>query len=133
MSADLQAEHGKAAGEWRQTLQGSFALDADEPFWDKVKMNPLLDEWFKGATPPVLTPDQLWQAMQEGDTPFYRIKLQGKIDKGQLQIQQAGASTITHLLALQGGWIWSTSSGNSIWGCSTATAVPSCSASGAGR
>ncbi|MFM5714806.1 AsmA-like C-terminal region-containing protein [Aeromonas allosaccharophila] len=103
VSADLQAEHGKTAGEWRQTLQGSFALDADEPFWDKVKIDPLLDEWFKGATPPVLTPDQLWQAMQEGDTPFYRIKLQGKIDKGQLQIEQAGASTITHLLALQGG------------------------------
>ncbi|WP_042059209.1 AsmA-like C-terminal region-containing protein [Aeromonas allosaccharophila] len=103
VSADLQAEHGKAAGEWRQTLQGNFALDADEPFWDKVKIDPLLDEWFKRATPPVLTPDQLWQAMQEGDTPFYRIKLQGKIDKGQLQIEQAGASTITHLLALQGG------------------------------
>ncbi|MCX0423176.1 AsmA family protein [Aeromonas veronii] len=103
VSADLQAEHGKTAGEWRQSLQGSFALDADEPFWDKVKIDPLLDEWFKGATPPTLTPDQLWQAMQEGDTPFYRIKLQGKIDKGQLQIEQAGASTITHLLALQGG------------------------------
>ncbi|WP_323969308.1 AsmA family protein [Aeromonas veronii] len=103
LSADLQAEHGKTAGEWRQTLQGSFALDADEPFWDKVKIDPLLDEWFKGTTPPTLTPDQLWQAMQEGDTPFYRIKLQGKIDKGQLQIEQAGASTITHLLALQGG------------------------------
>lgn len=103
VSADLQAEHGKTAGEWRQTLQGSFALDADEPFWDKVKIDPLLDEWFKGATPPTLTPDQLWQAMQEGDTPFYRIKLQGKIDKGQLQVEQAGASTITHLLALQGG------------------------------
>ena len=68
-----------------------------------MKIDPLLDEWFKGATPPILTPDQLWQAMQEGDTPFYRIKLQGKIDKGQLQIEQAGASTITHLLALQGG------------------------------
>ncbi|MFQ1955114.1 AsmA family protein [Aeromonas veronii] len=103
VSADLQAEHGKTAGEWRQSLQGSFALDANEPFWDKVKIDPLLDEWFKGATPPVLTPDQLWQAMQEGDTPFYRIKLQGKIDKGQLQVEQAGASTITHLLALQGG------------------------------
>lgn len=103
VSADLQAEHGKTAGEWRQTLQGSFALDADEPFWDKVKIDPLLDEWFKGATPPTLTPDQLWQAMQEGDTPFYRIKLQGKIDQGQLQIEQAGAATITHLLALQGG------------------------------
>lgn len=103
VSADLQAEHGKTAGEWRQTLQGSFALDADEPFWDKVKIDPLLDEWFKGATPPTLTPDQLWQAMQEGDTPFYRIRVQGKINKGQLQVEQAGASTITHLLALQGG------------------------------
>jgi hypothetical protein len=103
LQADLHLAQGKAAGEWRQTLQGSFALDADEPFWDKVKIDPLLDQWFKGATPPTLTPDQLWQAMQGGDTPFYRIKLQGKIDKGQLQIEQAGASTITHLLALQGG------------------------------
>ena len=68
-----------------------------------MKIDPLLDEWFKGATPPTLTPEQLWQAMQEGDTPFYRIKLQGKIENGQLSVEQAGASTITHLLALQGG------------------------------
>jgi len=103
LSADLQAVHGKTAGEWRSTLQGSFALDAVDPFWDKVKIDPLLDEWFKGATPPDLTPESLWQAMQEGDTPFYRIKLQGKVEHGQLQLEQAGASTITHLLALQGG------------------------------
>ncbi|MCX7134498.1 AsmA-like C-terminal region-containing protein [Aeromonas sp.] len=103
LSADLQALHGNTLGEWRSTLQGSFALDANEPFWDKVQIDPLLDEWFKGATPPTLSPDQLFQAMQAGDTPFYRIKLQGKVEQGQLQIEQAGASTITHLLALQGG------------------------------
>lgn len=103
LQADLHLAQGKMADEWRQTLQGRVALDADEPFWDKVKIDPLLDQWFKGATPPTHTPDQLWQAMQEGDTPFYRIKLQGKLDKGQLQIEQAGAATITHLLALQGG------------------------------
>ncbi|QTL96178.1 AsmA family protein [Aeromonas jandaei] len=103
LSADLQAEHGSAPGEWRQTLQGSFALDANEPFWDKVKIDPLLDQWFKQATAPALNPDQLWQAMQGGDTPFYRVRLQGKIDKGQLQLEQAGASTITHLLGAQGG------------------------------
>ncbi|MGY2498146.1 hypothetical protein, partial [Klebsiella pneumoniae] len=87
LSADLQAVHGKTAGEWRSTLQGSFALDAVDPFWDKVKIDPLLDEWFKGATPPDLTPESLWQAMQEGDTPFYRIKLQGKVEHGQLQVE----------------------------------------------
>ncbi|MGY3863800.1 AsmA family protein [Aeromonas lacus] len=103
LSADLQAEHGIAPGEWRSTLQGSFALDANEPFWDKVKIDPLLDQWFKQATAPALNPDQLWQAMQGGDTPFYRVRLQGKIDKGQLQLEQAGASTITHLLGAQGG------------------------------
>ncbi|MBL0546878.1 AsmA family protein [Aeromonas jandaei] len=103
LSADLQAEHGSAPGEWRSTLQGSFALDANEPFWDKVKVDPLLDQWFKQATAPTLNPDQLWQAMQGGDTPFYRVRLQGKIDKGQLQLEQAGASTITHLLGAQGG------------------------------
>ncbi|MCF7718885.1 AsmA family protein [Aeromonas jandaei] len=103
LSADLQAKHGSAPGEWRSTLQGSFALDANEPFWDKVKIDPLLDQWFKQATAPALNPDQLWQAMQGGDTPFYRVRLQGKIDKGQLQLEQAGASTITHLLGAQGG------------------------------
>ncbi|MFM5523289.1 AsmA family protein [Aeromonas jandaei] len=103
LSADLQAEHGSAPGEWRSTLQGSFALDANEPFWDKVKIDPLLDQWFKQATAPALNPDQLWQAMQGGDTPFYRVRVQGKIDKGQLQLEQAGASTITHLLGAQGG------------------------------
>ncbi|CAJ1769167.1 hypothetical protein PEKONANI_00657 [Aeromonas jandaei] len=103
LSADLQAEHGSAPGEWRSTLQGNFALDANEPFWDKVKIDPLLDQWFKQATAPALNPDQLWQAMQGGDTPFYRVRVQGKIDKGQLQLEQAGASTITHLLGVQGG------------------------------
>lgn len=103
LSADLQAEHGSAPGEWRSTLQGNFALDANEPFWDKVKIDPLLDQWFKQATAPALNPDQLWQAMQGGDTPFYRVRVQGKIDKGQLQLEQAGASTITHLLGAQGG------------------------------
>ncbi|EIM1709900.1 membrane assembly protein AsmA [Aeromonas dhakensis] len=102
LSADLQALHGGTPGAWRSSLQGNFALDATEPFWDKVKIDPLLDQWFKQAAAPTLTPTELWQAMQEGDTPFYRIKLQGKVAQGQLKIEQAGASTITHLLGLQG-------------------------------
>lgn len=102
LSADLQALHGGTPGAWRSSLQGNFALDATEPFWDKVKIDPLLDQWFKQAAAPPLTPAELWQAMQEGDTPFYRIKLQGKVAQGQLKIEQAGASTITHLLGLQG-------------------------------
>lgn len=102
LSADLQALHGGTPGAWRSSLQGNFALDATEPFWDKVKIDPLLDQWFKQAAAPTLTPSELWQAMQEGDTPFYRIKLQGKVAQGQLKIEQAGASTITHLLGLQG-------------------------------
>ncbi|MFQ2259367.1 AsmA family protein [Aeromonas dhakensis] len=102
LSADLQALHGGTPGAWRSSLQGNFALDATEPFWDKVKIDPLLDLWFKQAAAPTLTPAELWQAMQEGDTPFYRIKLQGKVAQGQLKIEQAGASTITHLLGLQG-------------------------------
>ncbi|MGU5847697.1 membrane assembly protein AsmA [Aeromonas hydrophila] len=102
LSADLQALHGGTPGAWRSSLQGNIALDATEPFWDKVKIDPLLDQWFKQATAPTLTPTELWQAMQEGDTPFYRIKLQGKVAQGQLKIEQAGASTITHLLGVQG-------------------------------
>lgn len=102
LSADLQALHGGTPGAWRSSLQGNIALDATEPFWDKVKIDPLLDQWFKQAAAPTLTPTELWQAMQEGDTPFYRIKLQGKVAQGQLKIEQAGASTITHLLGVQG-------------------------------
>ncbi|WP_429136266.1 AsmA-like C-terminal region-containing protein [Aeromonas hydrophila] len=102
LSADLQALHGGTPGAWRSSLQGNIALDATEPFWDKVKIDPLLDQWFKQATAPTFTPTELWQAMQEGDTPFYRIKLQGKVAQGQLKIEQAGASTITHLLGMQG-------------------------------
>lgn len=102
LSADLQALHGGTQDAWRSSLQGNIALDATEPFWDKVKIDPLLDQWFKQAAPPTLTPTELWQAMQEGDTPFYRIKLQGKVAQGQLKIEQAGASTITHLLGVQG-------------------------------
>ncbi|QWL71551.1 membrane assembly protein AsmA [Aeromonas hydrophila] len=102
LSADLQALHGGTPGAWRSSLQGNIALDATEPFWDKVKIDPLLDQWFKHAAAPTLSPAELWQAMQEGDTPFYRIKLQGKVAQGQLKIEQAGASTITHLLGVQG-------------------------------
>ncbi|ELB2791535.1 AsmA-like C-terminal region-containing protein [Aeromonas hydrophila] len=102
LSADLQALHGGTPGAWRSSLQGNIALDATEPFWDKVKIDPLLDQWFKQAAAPTFTPTELWQAMQEGDTPFYRIKLQGKVAQGQLKIEQAGASTITHLLGVQG-------------------------------
>ncbi|MGL5841013.1 MAG: AsmA-like C-terminal region-containing protein [Aeromonas hydrophila] len=102
LSADLQALHGGTPGAWRSSLQGNIALDATEPFWDKVKIDPLLDQWFKQAAAPTLSPGELWQAMQEGDTPFYRIKLQGKVAQGQLKIEQAGASTITHLLGVQG-------------------------------
>ncbi|BCK65377.1 membrane assembly protein AsmA [Aeromonas hydrophila] len=102
LSADLQALHGGTPGAWRSSLQGNIALDATEPFWDKVKIDPLLDQWFKQVAAPTLSPGELWQAMQEGDTPFYRIKLQGKVAQGQLKIEQAGASTITHLLGVQG-------------------------------
>ncbi|MGY4043097.1 AsmA family protein [Aeromonas hydrophila] len=102
LSADLQALHGGTPGAWRSSLQGNIALDATEPFWDKVKIDPLLDQLFKQAAAPTLSPGELWQAMQEGDTPFYRIKLQGKVAQGQLKIEQAGASTITHLLGVQG-------------------------------
>ncbi len=102
LSADLQALHGGTPGAWRSSLQGNIALDATEPFWDKVKIDPLLDQWFKQAAAPTLSSAELWQAMQEGDTPFYRIKLQGKVAQGQLKIEQAGASTITHLLGVQG-------------------------------
>ncbi|WP_236757946.1 AsmA-like C-terminal region-containing protein [Aeromonas cavernicola] len=108
LSIDLQGIRSTTASTpdrdlaWRRSLQGRVSFDATEPFWDKVQIDPLLDEWFKGATPPTLTPSQLWQKMQGGDTPFYRIKMQGKIADGQLHIEQAGATTITHLLALQG-------------------------------
>ena len=103
INADLQAVVGKTPDSWRSTLQGSLSLDAKDPFWDKVAIDPLLDEWFKGVQPPTLTPEALWQALQKGDTPFYRVKLQAKAEQGQLKIEQAGASTITHLLALRGG------------------------------
>ncbi|MGY6040195.1 membrane assembly protein AsmA [Aeromonas sp. AE23HZ002T15] len=103
INTDLQAVVGETPDSWRSTLQGSLSLDAKDPFWDKVAIDPLLDEWFKGAQPPTLTPEALWQALQKGDTPFYRVKLQAKAEQGQLKIEQAGASTITHLLALRGG------------------------------
>ena len=74
-----------------------------EAGWDKVGIDPLLDDWFREQTPPDLTPQTLWQAMQRGDTPFYQIRLDARAEQGQVRIEQGGASTITHLLALQGG------------------------------
>lgn len=103
LQADLAPQPEQATGNWRRTLQGSLSLEARDPFWDKVGIDPLLDNWFKEVAPPTLTPETLWQAMQQGDTPFYHIKLKARAEQGKLQIEQGGASTITHLLALQGG------------------------------
>lgn len=87
---------------WRENLTGLLTLTLTEPFWYKVKIDPLLDEWFAKPAPPTLDPTALWQAMQGGDTPFYRIALKGEAKAGRLEIQ-GGASTITHLLAARGG------------------------------
>ena len=103
LQADLAPQPEQTPGNWRRTLQGSLSLEARDPFWDKVGIDPLLDNWFKEATPPTLTPETLWQAMQQGDTPFYHIRLKARAEQGKLQIEQGGASTITHLLGLQGG------------------------------
>ncbi|MCX4074348.1 AsmA family protein [Aeromonas caviae] len=107
LAADLQADLNGLPGEqtanWRRTLQGSLSLESKDPFWDKVGIDPLLDDWFREQTPPDLTPQTLWQAMQRGDTPFYQIRLDARAEQGKVRIEQGGASTITHLLALQGG------------------------------
>ena len=66
-----------------------------------MKIDPLLDQWFKQAAAPTLSPRAL-AGDAGGRHPFYRIKLQGKVAQGQLKIEQAGASTITHLLGVQG-------------------------------
>ncbi|WP_368229653.1 AsmA-like C-terminal region-containing protein [Aeromonas sp. R10-1] len=103
LQADLNGQPGEQTANWRRTLQGSLSLESKDPFWDKVGIDPLLDDWFREQTPPDLTPQTLWQAMQRGDTPFYQIRLDARAEQGKVRIEQGGASTITHLLALQGG------------------------------
>lgn len=103
LQADLNEQPGEQTANWRRTLQGSLSLESKDPFWDKVGIDPLLDDWFREQTPPDLTPQTLWQAMQRGDTPFYQIRLDARAEQGKVRIEQGGASTITHLLALQGG------------------------------
>ena len=103
LQADLAPQPEQATSNWRRTLQGSLSLESKDPFWDKVGIDPLLDDWFREQTPPDLTPQTLWQAMQRGDTPFYQIRLDARAEQGKVRIEQGGASTITHLLALQGG------------------------------
>lgn len=103
LRADLNGQPGEETASWRRTLQGSLSLESQDPFWDRVAIDPLLDAWFKEQTPPTLTPQALWQAMQQGDTPFYQIKLNARAEQGKVRVEQGGASTITHLLALQGG------------------------------
>ncbi len=103
LQADLNGQPGEQTANWRRTLQGSLSLESKDPFWDKVGIDPLLDDWFREQTPPDLTPQTLWQAMQRGDTPFYQIRLYASVEQGKVRIEQGGASTITHLLALQGG------------------------------
>ena len=98
LQADLAPQPEQTPGNWRRTLQGSLSLEARDPFWDKVGIDPLLDNWFKEATPPTLTPETLWQAMQQGDTPFYHIRLKARAEQGKLQIEQgaAGIGQRTH-------------------------------------
>ncbi|WP_324038127.1 AsmA family protein [Aeromonas caviae] len=103
LQADLNGQPGEQTANWRRTLQGSLSLKSKDPFWDKVGIDPLLDDWFREQTPPDLTPQTLWLAMQRGDTPFYQIRLDARAEQGKVRIEQGGASTITHLLALQGG------------------------------
>lgn len=103
LRADLNGQPDEETASWRRTLQGSLSLESQDPFWDRVAIDPLLDAWFKEQTPPTLTPQALWQAMQQGDTPFYQIKLNARAEQGKVRVEQGGASTITHLLALQGG------------------------------
>ncbi|MFQ2552216.1 AsmA-like C-terminal region-containing protein [Aeromonas caviae] len=103
LQADLNGQPGEQTANWRRTLQGSLSLESKDPFWDKVGIDPLLDDWFREQTPPDLTLQTLWQAMQRGDTPFYQIRLDARAEQGKVRIEQGGASTITHLLALQGG------------------------------
>ncbi|MBL0647681.1 AsmA-like C-terminal region-containing protein [Aeromonas caviae] len=103
LQADLNGQPGEQTANWRRTLQGSLSLESKDPFWDKVGIDPLLDDWFREQPPPDLTPQTLWQAMQRGDTPFYQIRLDARAEQGKVRIEQGGASTITHLLALQGG------------------------------
>ncbi|MGE6197428.1 membrane assembly protein AsmA, partial [Aeromonas media] len=52
LQADLAPQPEQATGNWRHTLQGSLSLEAKDPFWDKVGIDPLLDNWFKEAAPP---------------------------------------------------------------------------------
>lgn len=101
--ADLDLNLQVSLPDWRTSLNGTLSLDARDPFWDKVKLDPLLDEWLAQAAPPGLSQDALWQAMQGGDTPFYQGVLAANIQGGKLQLTRGGASTITHLLALSGG------------------------------
>lgn len=57
LAADLQADLNGLPGEqtanWRRTLQGSLSLESKDPFWDKVGIDPLLDDWFREQTPPI--------------------------------------------------------------------------------
>ncbi|QFI53360.1 AsmA-like C-terminal region-containing protein [Aeromonas simiae] len=101
---DLTATLGTPdSSRWRETLTGPFALTLTEPFWDGIKIDPLLDAWFAAARPPSLDAGDLWQAMQGGDTPFYRLALKGEAKEGMLTLEGAAASTITHLIAARGG------------------------------
>lgn len=101
---ELTATLGTAdSSRWRETLTGPFALTLTEPFWDGIKIDPLLDAWFAAAQPPTLDAGGLWQAMQGGDTPFYRLALKGEAKEGMLTLEGAAASTITHLIAARGG------------------------------
>ncbi|MHA7002888.1 AsmA-like C-terminal region-containing protein [Aeromonas schubertii] len=98
LDASVQASDSQR---WRETLGGSLSLSLSDPFWEGVKLDPLLDEWFGRTEAPALDAASLWQGMQGGDTPFYRIALKGEAKEGRVSLN-GGASTITHLLALRG-------------------------------
>lgn len=53
LQADLNGQPGEQTANWRRTLQGSLSLESKDPFWDKVGIDPLLDDWFREQTPPI--------------------------------------------------------------------------------
>lgn len=99
LALDLQSSD---SSRWRENLTGPFSLTLDEPFWEGVKIDPLLDQWFSQKAAPSLDVPALWKAMQQGDTPFYRIALKGQANAGKLTLDGGAGTTITHLIAARG-------------------------------
>ncbi|WP_409421258.1 AsmA-like C-terminal region-containing protein [Pseudaeromonas sp. ZJS20] len=103
LQLDLQAQ-GNSWAQIGSSLSGQVSLTVNDGFLEGIALDQALDDLLQQKTLPEPTP---WSALlgqlPKGDTAFNPSRLQLTAQDGRLSLAGSAASSITHLLAWQGG------------------------------